>query len=37
MPKYIDTIGNLLIEDCKNWSCYNPEFINSRRNYKVLS
>lgn len=28
MPKYIDTIGNLLIEDCKNCSLnYNPEFI----------
>ena len=28
MPKYIDTIGNLLIENCKNCSLsYNPEFI----------
>ena len=28
MPKYINTIGNLLIEDCKNCSLsYNPEFI----------
>lgn len=28
MPKYIDIIGTLLIEDCKNCSLsYNPEFI----------